>query len=354
MPEPRSWNEPAQAREHRERALPRDRGVVVGEQLEQPHEIRCPPLARLEPLAERHARRSREPAKERPVEHLELGLAATGRPVRPARAVGQDEVEATRADPAKDGIGCAQRDRGHTIRRAAAHCATEPCPGTYGGFRWTGTRFAHRRSACQRISALTWKVISGRRAEHVRERTPVQLDPPGREHCLEEPLAAALLVDPHGDELAGRGVELEPVAPLEPHERRHVERLVHRHPDPTRVVRGSVGQQQVGVTLPERVVHLGDEAAERAVVIVAPVERHGVEHVPEEAKLGEQLDAGAAHVEALRCAELLDAGAQPGSAAQMIRVRGARAGRAGCAGTARARRGRRSRRDRSGTSTPGR
>ncbi len=140
---------------------------------------------------------------------------ATGGPVRPARPVGQHELEPTRPDPAEDGVGRTQRERGDTIGRAAAHCATEPCPGTYGGFRWYGTRFAHRRSACQRISALTWNVISGRRAEHARERAPVQLDPPRREHRLEEPLAAALLVDPHRDELARRRVDLEPVAPLE-------------------------------------------------------------------------------------------------------------------------------------------
>ena len=55
-------------------------------------------------------------------------------------------------------------------------------------------------------------------------------------------------------------------------------------------------------------------------MIVAPVERHRVEHVAEEPELGQELDAGAAHVEAPRCAELLDAGAQTGLAAQVIRV----------------------------------
>ena len=39
--------------------------------------------------------------------------------------------------------------------------------------------------------------------EHARERAPVQLDAPRREHGLEEALAVALLVDPHRHETPG-------------------------------------------------------------------------------------------------------------------------------------------------------
>ena len=83
---------------------------------------------------------------------------------------------------------------------------------------------AARRSACSRISALTWNVISGRRASTRASEWPSSSTASG-EHGLEEAISVALLVDPHRHEIARLGIELEEIAALEIHERRHVETL---------------------------------------------------------------------------------------------------------------------------------
>ena len=183
-------------------------------------------------------------------------------PVAAPRAVGQDAARAARCGC---GGGSRRRRAGRAPRpgRGAGRLMPPPIPGRARTAACGGTarRLAARRSACSRISALTWNVISGRRASTRAQRAPVELDPARGEHGLEEAGAVALLVDPHRHELARLGVELEQVAALEIHERRHVERLVGGHPHAAAGIGRSVGHEQVAVALAEGVVHLGDDAA---------------------------------------------------------------------------------------------
>ena len=79
--------------------------------------------------------------------------------------------------------------------------------------------------------------------------------------------------------------ELHRVTPGDVVERRHEKVLVHAR---LSVV---VGLQEIGVSLAVGVVHFGDHASQRAVDREAPVDRQGVEHVAEDAVVGEHDDA---------------------------------------------------------------
>ena len=164
----RSRDQAADACERAERALAGDRRVVVGEQLEQAHQVGRLPLAA--PGSPRRARAAAMRAsRRRNAQSSTSSRAGSPSPAAVAapRPVGQDELEPPAADAPQDRVDGAQRERRHAIGAvpASGSCGDRALtPGTYGGLRWYGTRFAARRSACSRISALTWNVISGRRA----------------------------------------------------------------------------------------------------------------------------------------------------------------------------------------------
>src|SRR5581483_6205883 len=148
--------------------VPRARGVGVPEQeLEEPDEVVGVPLARRVRLAEADLAAGRQPAEEGAVVDLE---AHAGPAAEAARgAVGEHDLEGAALEPGeraledRGGDSLQQAAAGVRLDTESAHGRADPSPGVNAGLWWNGTRFSQRRSACQWMSAVTWRGISGYR-----------------------------------------------------------------------------------------------------------------------------------------------------------------------------------------------
>jgi hypothetical protein len=101
----------------------------------------------------------------------------------------------------------AQRERRDAIGRTGCRRPAHAAPiraGLVGRLAVERHALRARAQACQADQRAHLERHQRSAREHARERRPVELDAPRGEHGLEEALAAALLVDAHGHELAGR------------------------------------------------------------------------------------------------------------------------------------------------------
>ena len=142
---------------------------VPQEERDERREVVNVPLARRVGLTEPH-RATGGHAPEEPVA-LDLQGDRFTRSEVTDRAVGKANLERARLEPCQRALQ--QRDRDPLEDPAArwrslaerpldgAHRRTEPSPGTKGGLRWNGTRFANSLSACQWISVVTCSGMSG-------------------------------------------------------------------------------------------------------------------------------------------------------------------------------------------------
>ena len=127
------------------------------------------PLAGRVGLSEPDRATARHAAEEAVAPDLDRGLLAGSEMTE--RAVRKTNLERARLEPRQRALQQRYRDpledpaarRGSRAERPleGAHRRTEPSPGTNGGLRWNGTRFANSLSACQWISVVTCSGMSG-------------------------------------------------------------------------------------------------------------------------------------------------------------------------------------------------